>query len=868
MKKILLLLMTVIMCLVVPCYAQDIMKISMNGEVKRAKELGSGNGISFTLPDLGSNRFIISAVELAVFERRQGDENWHIYKDDAGYESKKKLIENPSSLNIQADFGDVSDYRESAVYKIAYRYHVKSLDDISKTAVAGEATKDGWRLVGEEDAAYATDYGFMFYGNAKPEITLTGIAFDAETINGWETLRRNPSQLETVWLPTEVLQKGITVEYTAEDKDVEDNLIVTYRMIDGTDDTLIAEGVLNSDGKIISDTNVDFVKIVLTVTDNWGASSKSEPVTIRIDKELPQVISHFNDMGRALRGRNLYSKFTLNDGLNELLTSGAVYYSICRDGNTLFRNVPLMKNPSGEYTVDLYGMDDGTYDIMLTVFDKANNRLTHTLVQRLDNTPPVVTFLTQQDNDAVTPYEQWINQSKKIMFTASDTMAGIKNYNCYIDGAFNRSTSYGSIQNQVSVSFDVTSAKTGKLGYRLTIYDNACTVNKQTNVANTSSAGNYVIVSKSVWLDKTPPSITINADETVWYHVPFTITADIFDYPSTTGVYDDSGVNGKYYSVTDLPVPDGNWLPYSDGVIFEAGGIYYLHIKAIDFAGNEVVTTKKIDNNSITRIIDTVTPTYDSKHTVFNQAGGLFVIKNTAYNTKYEFSVEDFDTSDTIRADIRLVSQDDSDNFNEVTVEIAPNGNVYRKAVFNLPYVKTNNTPLPDGVYTMYVALCEIKSDGSILTTEQNRALAEVLIKRNSPPSPVITVDGGNVAIDYPLDNLAESLNRPDIMSLYRKLYKAVKAGTADSNTYKAYADPFAVDDMVVTALYTDPAGNISTATKRIFSQTDSDGGAKRIVTDGNYVTVEESRPATTYYIGIRREKQSGIDKNIFNFMD
>jgi len=72
----------------------------------------------------------------------------------------------------------------------------------------------------------------------------------------------------------------------------------------------------------------------------------------------------------------------------------------------------------------------------------------------------------------------------------------------------------------------------------------------------------------------------------------------------------------------------------------------------------------------------------------------------------------------------------------------------------------------------------------------------------------------------------------------------------------------------VVTAIYTDPAGNISTASKRIDTSdivNPSDITAKK---DGNTVTIEETRPATVYYIGTRRDKSSGINNDVFKFIN
>ena len=73
---------------------------------------------------------------------------------------------------------------------------------------------------------------------------------------------------------------------------------------------------------------------------------------------------------------------------------------------------------------------------------------------------------------------------------------------------------------------------------------------------------------------------------------------------------------------------------------------------------------------------------------------------------------------------------------------------------------------------------------------------------------------------------------------------------------------------MTVTALYTDIAGNTSTASMRIFAETTENPDKIEIAKDGNDATVEETRSATVYYIGIRREKQTGINSDVFGFMN
>lgn len=877
MKRVIFILaITFSLCIGITVFAEkgDIIKISMNNTVKRAKEFGSGNGVEFTLPDLDNNRFMIDSIELAVFEKSASSNKWMIYKDNAGIESKKRLIENPTSLKFQVDFGNTGDLRENVKYKIAYRYHVKALDDLSKTVIAGQDIKDGWRLVGEGNASIATENGFIFYKNATPTIQINSISYNAEAINGTQDFTYAVAQLDNVWLPSNVLSDGIMVDFTANDYDTEDNLTIAYKVIDAVENTTVSEGVLSGANRITSDCNSEHVKLILTVSDNWGAIVESTPVALHIDKEIPEVTSQFNDCGKALKGMNLYSKFKIIDNQNELLTDGNVYYTIRKGTAVLYNNIRLPNNSNGEYVVDVSGMTDGIYNIELTIFDKAYNKTMHTLSQILDNTAPTVRFLTPAENSNATLYNTWMNVSKQVIFEASDEYAGMNRYSVYLDSSIQRSATYGVPELLRTVAYNVTTSKTGKLYYYMYIYDDARTVDKANNSASTATSGNSRFISFYVWLDKTNPTVTINADETTWYEAPETITANFYDYQSSPSVADNSGVKSKWYCITESNMPSVDWLPYpSNGITFNTGGVYYLHFKAIDYAGNETIETKKIKINIPLEIISTVTPTDDYWHTIHNHKDNLYIIKNTVYNTKFQFSVREHDISDLVRTDVRLVSKDNSAIYGSISVDTAANGIDMRNVVFNMSYTKAVGNPLPDGVYTMYLTISEIKNDGTVLTNIQNVLACEVIIKRNSPPMPEIIVSdvsgGKEVRINYPNETLSNSFNSSYIKSLYKREYKVVYDGVPDTNRYLNYAEAISqiTKPCIVTAIYTDPAGNISTATKRIDVSDIPDSSSITVKQDGNTVAVEESRPATVYYINTRREKQSGINGDVLKFL-
>jgi hypothetical protein len=696
LKKMIVLtgIIAALLCLGITVHADDAMKIGLNGEVKAAKAVGSGSGITFTLPDINSN-FLIDTIELAIFEKKEGQSEYKMF-------SESKMIESPTSLSLSFGFGELSKYKPKARYKIAYRYHVKPIDDLSQMLIVGENIKEGWRLVGEVNPTVQTEQGFVFYKNTNPALSVDKITFEAETISGATTFSYPLNQLENVYLPSDALQKGVTAHFSTEDFDSEDSLDVWCQLFDENTGEHIYTGIFDDSNKIYSSTNAEFVRVIIFAKDNWGDESEKTSFILQMDRESPQVISEFEDMGRALRGRNLYSRFTITDNQNEALSSGEVYYSIKHDEVMTVQNVRMPNHTDGIYTVNLMGQQDGEYEIILTIFDKGNNKTIHTLKQTLDNTAPTAHFLTPAENLLATEYFTWTNQSKKILISTSDAISGIKRCHAYRNGNWFSTMSLGTVPGEYIFSYDVTSTMTGKITHYFYIYDSACTINKVNNIANTSSNGNARYISTEVWLDKTPPGITINADRNVWHSAPITIDVDVYDYPSASGIYDNSGVKSIQYCVTDTEVCDNKWLDYDFGVTFNQGGIYYLHIKAVDFAGNEAIASKRIMLNTNAQIVSPVTPTDDSLHTIYNKAGELYIIKNTAFSTKYHFHIRDDDISDTIKTEIRLVSQDSLEHFSQVEVETVPNGLTMREVIFNIPYTKADGTILPHGILSFH----------------------------------------------------------------------------------------------------------------------------------------------------------------------
>ena len=862
MKKALILAILLLVSITVfTAYASDgTMKIAMDGEVKKAKDIGTGKGITFTLPELENDDFYIYAVELAVFEKQNGENEWHIYKNKDGIESKKKYIENPTSLTFNVDFGAGADYADKAKYKIAYRYYIRSLQDISIMTIAGEEIKEGWRLVGEEDSSEASIYGFTFYANAKPEINIEYFSYMVHVPNGLE--ERTVSDTSAILFPKDVFENGISVCISAYDFDVEDILTASYRLEDAATGNVIRESELMYDTIITTDYIKDSYRLYVTLSDNFGESVTSEAYTFNIDSKPPEVKKEFDDGGYALMGGNLFSDFIVTDGNNEPLTDGSVYAEIKLEG-ALHEGLYLSDLGNGVFRLDQTEMPDGCYTVELQIFDKSGNMSKHDFSQTLDNTPPTIYVFSPEEDPEATYYSKWMNETKRIKASATDELAGVRICGVNLNGTIWNYIQYPSSERERNISSLLNKNKTGKISVSIYAIDDAKGIDKGLNRYKEQN-GNKSTELREVWIDKTPPTITIRYTDSEWISAPYTLKATFVDNKSSPSVNDASGIYAKLYSINMSPDEEPEWQNYSEGITFTEGGVYYVHFKGIDNAGNETTEMVRVRLNSSAIITGRVRPVTESMHTIYYSTPGFYVVKNTAYNTRYHFELSDDDLNDVIRTNVLLINKDDNSIYSESEVYTYPDGNNERDIIFNMPYIDNNLRELPDGVYDMFLNVSEIKNDGEEIPTYEKYNDCEVVIKRNSPPTPIINTVSGKVSITYPDEELAGSLNNETIKVHYKYQYKTVKDGDPATNTYKTYTGEFDVGNFIVTALYTDIAGNVSTASKRITQDT---AGGVEILTEGNTVTAEESRAADVYYIGTRREKNNGINNEIFGFV-
>lgn len=864
MKKWMLIMAALLYMLGTAAYAEDaVMKANWNGKTYRAKEFGSGNGIEFIVPSLDEPNFYISAVEFAVLE--QSETGWTVYTDKTdGTQSKKCLIENPAGLRIQADLGDTAAYDADGMYRLAYRIYATSTEDMSQTTIAGQAEKDGWRLVGEADGITPTDEGLVFYKNKVPTIQFQGLTFQMPTINGLVEKNCSSDALRNTYLPMDSFKNGVRVRYQTTDDDTE--LIVRYRL-ETLDREVVGTGM--ADGLIVTEAKEPMLRLFLIVTDPYGAEAEIEACRLMLDMDRPEISESFDDKGCYITGNTLYSRYLLSDG-NDVPFAGTVYSSLMRDGQVIEEYLPLTCE-NGECVIERTGMPEGDYQIKLTAFDRAGNRMDYTLFQRLDATIPSIRLHTPENDVHAAVIGKWTNTSGTIIADISDSRSGLFQYELKQNGKV-VSNGQGNLSQTETVCFEIPPELTGKIAYSLQAVDASVALDKEKNTVK-DQHDNINGIMFQVWIDKTAPNVWVEVDEEVWHNAPVIVHAGAEDRNSAEGIDDASGLASLEYCITDSrDIPKEGWQPYNE-IRLEQSGVWYVHVRAVDAAGNCSVETKRIKVNTPSVLLTAVRPTDAYAYTIYQTSvydgQNIYVVKNTAYNTQYTFTVQDPDLTDTIVTTAELVHADDASIYAVSEMESPPDRKLLRDVVFNMPYLRSDRSALPDGVYTLFLTVCEMKSTGEQIVTHEREKACTVMIKRNTPPVPQIEVQDSIVTIIYPEESSAESLNQGFLKELYQRQYKIVLDGQADSNMYLPYITSFEIDkDCVITALYTDPAGNTSITSKRIYSDTDASDTSNSILTDGNTVTVHEGRVSNIYYINTRREKQAGVDNSIFQFMN
>jgi hypothetical protein len=214
---------------------------------------------------------------------------------------------------------------------------------------------------------------------------------------------------------------------------------------------------------------------------------------------------------------------------------------------------------------------DGTHTVAFRATDNAGHVTTHEVTFSVDRTPPGI-------SQAVVPDGQngWYVSYPVISLAASDTLSGILP---------------GSLRFQVNDSTAWTS------GDSVTITkDGTHTIEAQVD----DLAGNTSNITFDVWVDTTPPDLDIAVSsaspiQNGWHVEPATARAVASDATSGVGLVEyrlEAAVVSANRAGRFSLVPQSAWMTGDNLTITD--GDHLVHIRAIDMAGNQTVTSERI----------------------------------------------------------------------------------------------------------------------------------------------------------------------------------------------------------------------------------------------------------------------------------
>ena len=246
---------------------------------------------------------------------------------------------------------------------------------------------------------------------------------------------------------------------------------------------------------------------------------------------------------------------------NGTWTNGSVTLTLSNisdSGGSGYKNTKL---PDGSYittTTTTYTVTtNGTYSFV--IYDHAGNSTTKSFtVSNIDKTAPNVSFTVNGNSNYAKSHSTVVN--------ATDGQSGIKSVQ-YAWSTSNTTapTSWNNTSNGTSLS---TPNTTGVHYLWVKVTDNA---------------GNETIgKSNGFYVDLTAPSFTASPSNGEWAKNAYVVTPSYAD--------SHSGISSMLYAWSTGTATPSSWNTYSSGSLTQPGsGVYYLHYKAVDKAGNEKV---------------------------------------------------------------------------------------------------------------------------------------------------------------------------------------------------------------------------------------------------------------------------------------
>ena len=280
------------------------------------------------------------------------------------------------------------------------------------------------------------------------------------------------------------------------------------------------------------------------------AGNKSEATsykTARVDKTPPTVSA---SRPAEPVNTNASTKITIKDkisGIRDVWTIVDQSSTMPADGDSRWVDKGAVSNISQTFSTN------GNNYVHVWARDNAGNVTRKTFgPYKIDKQKPSGEFKPVS--------QKWTSGDVSVVFTPSDTGgSGVKRFRTKVSNGEWSAWTNGSSPKTIKLS------ENGEFTIQAEVEDNA---------------GNSTIVTSGVYqVDKSKPKITANPSSRSWDSANVSVT---LNYSDTGG----SGLKSKQYSWSSSSTSPGSWNNYSSAVSKSDEGVWYLHAKAVDNAGN------------------------------------------------------------------------------------------------------------------------------------------------------------------------------------------------------------------------------------------------------------------------------------------
>jgi hypothetical protein len=502
-----------------------------------------------------------------------------------------------------------SDYAQDGVYTIT----VNAKDKAGNSAV-------------EKTISFTLD-------NSDPVIKVT------ETVNGADGNKTNPKN----W----VKSASVDIEVSSGKGSQSDISEATYKVVTGEDATAVSISGIPSTTvtatgvEVTPSTSIEGTKVVVTAKDASGNGPVTGTYTYFVDPTAPEIDT-FTATGTGSDKTNLTGDPVITVGVSDNLTLKSVDVKVTHGKNTyetsLLSNAVEGVDISKSYTPSLSaltgtGVEDGLYDVTLTVMDKAGNEVSKTITFRVDNSAPKFTVTANAADEDGNPVS--VNGSSKVW--VNNAAIGINVTSGSASGQSDLTSATYEINGGVT-----TVAETGiTIGpddntkaavTNVSLPESSSVDGTKVKVAAKDAAGNTADETYTYYIDSTKPVISSLAasgstsprakDPEISFNVSDNLTIGSVEVAlsynggeaqtvkTETGDLSEDKVNSYKYTLSEL-------AGKADGSAYAADGDYTITVTAQDKAGNKAKSqtiTFRLDNTDPVVKAEIIEGTVSDKH--------------------------------------------------------------------------------------------------------------------------------------------------------------------------------------------------------------------------------------------------------------